>query len=256
MKKVSLKYSPFYPFTKWRDIQMGEKIIGILGGMGPEATADLFYRIIRATPVKRDQDHVRTIIYSDSKVPDRTPAILGEGEDPVPEMLVAGRALEGAGADFLIIPCNTAHHFIDRLREKLGIPILHMIEMTAEMVKNKMPRIKKAGLIASDGTLKSGIYDRFFNKVGVDILAPSEEMQKEAMKAIYEHIKRGNLEDGRDIVMKISEGLMEGGADMVICGCTEISLVLKDGDIAVPVIDPMQVLAEIAVQVGLGAKGL
>ena len=217
---------------------MGEKIIGILGGMGPEATADLFYRIIRATPVKRDQDHLRTIIYSDSKVPDRTPAILGEGEDPVPEMLLAGKALEGAGADFLIIPCNTAHHFIDRLREKLGIPILHMIEMTAEMVRKKMPRVKRAGLIASDGTLKSGIYDRFFNKVGVDILAPSEEMQKEAMKAIYEHIKTGNLDDGRDIVMKISESLMEDGADMVICGHThaptvegERPLVLNPGEV-------------------------
>ncbi len=238
------------------EIRMGEKIIGILGGMGPEATADLFYRIIRATPVKRDQDHIRTIIYSDSKVPDRTPAVLGVGEDPVPEMLMAGKALEGAGADFIIIPCNTAHFFIDRLREKLDIPILHMIEMTAEMVGRELPQVKKAGLIASDGTLKSGVYDKFFNKVGVDILAPSGEMQEEAMKAIYEHIKTGNLEDGRELVMKISESLMEGGADMVICGCTEISLVLKDGDIAVTVVDPLQVLAETAVQIGLGKKEL
>ena len=238
------------------EIRMGEKIIGILGGMGPEATADLFYRIIRATPVKRDQDHIRTIIYSDSKVPDRTPAVLGVGEDPVPEMLMAGKALEGAGADFIIIPCNTAHFFIDRLKEKLDIPILHMIEMTAEMVGRELPQVKKAGLIASDGTLKSGVYDRFFNKVGVDILAPSEEMQEEAMKAIYEHIKTGNLGDGRELVMRISESLVEGGADMVICGCTEISLVLKDGDIAVPVVDPLQVLAETAVKIGLGKKEL
>ena len=238
------------------EIRMGEKIIGILGGMGPEATADLFYRIIRATPVKRDQDHIRTIIYSDSKVPDRTPAVLGEGEDPVPEMLMAGKTLEGAGADFIIIPCNTAHFFIERLREKLAIPILHMIEMTAELVGRELPQVKKAGLIASDGTLKSGVYDKFFNRVGVDILAPSEEMQKKAMKAIYEHIKTGNLEDGRELVMKISENLTEGGADMVICGCTEISLVLKNGDIAIPVIDPLQVLAEAAVQIGLGKKEL
>lgn len=235
---------------------MGEKIIGILGGMGPEATADLFHRIIRATPVKRDQDHIRTIIYSDPKVPDRTPAVLGVGEDPVPEMLMAGKALQGAGADFLIIPCNTAHHFIDRLREKLDIPILHMIEMTAEMVGREMPQVKKAGLIASDGTLKSKIYDRFFNKVGVDIIEPSDEMQKETMKAIYEHVKTGNLDDGRASVLKISGSLMKEGADMVICGCTEVSLVLKDGDIAAPVVDPLQVLAETTVQIGLGKKEL
>ena len=91
---------------------MSEKTIGILGGMGPEATADLFYRIVKATPVERDQDHPRTIIYSNSKVPDRTPAIAGEGESPLPEMLMAARSLEGEGADFLIIPCNTAHYFI------------------------------------------------------------------------------------------------------------------------------------------------
>jgi aspartate racemase len=235
---------------------MGEKIIGILGGMGPEATADLFHRIIRATPVKRDQDHVRTIIYSDPKVPDRTPAVLGVGEDPVPEMLMAGEALQGAGADFLIIPCNTAHHFIDRLRKKLDIPILHMIGMTAEIVGRDMPQVKKAGLIASDGTLKSKIYDKFFNEVGVDIIEPSDEMQEETMKAIYEHIKTGNLKNGRASVMKISGSLMEDGADMVICGCTEISLVLKDGDIAMPVVDPLQVLAETAVQIGLGKKKL
>jgi aspartate racemase len=178
------------------------------------------------------------------------------GEDPVPEMLMAGEALQGAGADFLIIPCNTAHHFIDRLREKLDIPILHMIEMTAEMVGREMPQVKKAGLIASDGTLKSKIYDRFFNKVGVNILEPSDEMQEETMKAIYEHIKTGNLDDGRASVKDISGSLMEDGADMVICGCTEISLVLKDGDIAVPVVDPLQVLAETAVQTGLGKKEL
>ena len=235
---------------------MGEKIIGILGGMGPEATADLFYRIIRATPVERDQDHIRTIIYSDSKIPDRTPAVLGVGEDPVPEMLKAGKALQGAGANFLIMPCNTAHHFIDRLREKLDIPILHMIEMTAEMVGREMPHVEKAGLIASDGTLRSKIYDRFFDRIGVEVLEPSPEMQREAMRAIYEHIKTGNLEDGRASVMKICESLIDGGAGMVICGCTEVSLVLRDGDIAVPVVDPMQVLAETAVKIGLGEKEL
>ena len=113
--------------------------------MGPEATADLFYRIIRATPVEKDQDHPRTIIYSNSKVPDRTPAVMGKGESPVYEMLMAGKKLEEAGADFLIIPCNTAHYFIEDLRAGLTIPVLNMIELTAEKIARDASAIKKAG---------------------------------------------------------------------------------------------------------------
>ena len=233
---------------------MSERIIGILGGMGPEATADLFYRIIRATPVEKDQDHVRTIIYSNSKVPDRTPAVLGEGVNPVPEMLMAARKLEGAGADFLIVPCNTAHYFIEELRRGVGIPILHMIELTAEEAKKAYPSMSRAGLIATDGTVRSGLYEESFGKAGIEIITPTPETQSRVMIAIYEHIKTGDLETGRRLSLEAAEALIGQGAEMIICGCTEISLVLKDGDIAVPVVDPLQVLAETAVKVGLGER--
>jgi aspartate racemase len=235
---------------------MGEKTIGILGGMGPEATADLFYRIVKATPAVRDQDHPRTIIYSNSKVPDRTPAIVGEGVNPFPEMLMAARSLEGAGADFLIIPCNTAHHFIEELRSELEIPVLHMIEMTAKLAATEFPDAKTVGLIATDGTLRSGIYKSFFGEVGMEVLCPTAEFQSRAMSAIYDHIKKGDLETGRMISLEVAQDLVEDGVDMVVCGCTEISLVLKDGDIAVPVVDPLQVLTEVAVNVGCGEMEL
>lgn len=229
-----------------------EKIIGILGGMGPEATADLFYRIIKATKVKRDQDYPRTIIYSNSKVPDRTPAVLGDGPNPLPEMVKAARALETAGADFIIIPCNTAHHFIGELRDNVGIPILHMIELTAKKVSRELPGLKCAGLIATVGTVQSGIYDGVFHEQGIEIIVPQEDLQKASMEAIYEHIKAGDPEGGRRIVLKVAKNLVSRGAKAVICGCTEVSLVLKDGDLAVPVIDPLQILAETAVGVALG----
>ncbi len=231
---------------------MGEKTIGILGGMGPEATADLFYRIVKATPVEKDQDHPRTIVYSNSKVPDRTPAITGDGESPLPEILMAAKSLEGAGAEFLIIPCNTAHYFIEELRRDIGIPVLHMIEMTAWQVSREHPGAGKVGLIATDGTLKSGIYERFFKKVGVEVLLPTPELQGRTMDAIYRHIKRGDLETGRMISLEVARDFERRGAELVICGCTEISLVLKHGDIQVPVVDPLQVLAETAVKVGRG----
>ncbi len=231
---------------------MGEKIIGILGGMGPEATADLFLRIIKATRVERDQDHPRTIVYSNSKVPDRTAAVLGEGESPVPEMLRAARGLERAGAEFLIIPCNTAHNFIDEVREQVGVPILNMIELAATSAGSQHKGLSKAGLIATDGTLKSGIYERFFEQQGVRILAPSQGQQALVMEAIYRHIKTGDLDGGRRMLLEVSGHLIEGGAQLVVCGCTEVSLVLKDGDLPVPVLDPVQNLAETAVKFALG----
>jgi len=231
---------------------MDERTIGILGGMGPEATSDLFLRIIRATPAKRDQDHYRTIIYSDPKIPDRTAAILGGGPDPVPEMLMAARVLEGAGADFIIIPCNTAHHFIEELRRGLGVPVLNMIELTAERIARDHPGVRRAGLLASTGTVKSGTYERAFGEKGIGVLAPPEGLQERVMEAIYDQIKAGDLGEGERILHDAGRRLEGMGADAVICGCTEVSLVLKEGDLDVPVVDPMQVLAEAAVEAASG----
>lgn len=226
---------------------MSEKIIGILGGMGPEATAELYLRIIRAAKVKRDQDHPRVIIYSNSKVPDRTAAILEAGLSPLPELIRAGKRLEEAGADFIIIPCNTAHYFIDQLQKELRVPILNMIKLSAGKARYSYPNVRKAGLLASDGTVKSGLYKSAYGDAGIEIMELSPERQAEVMKAIYQHIKAGNLIDGGLLLHKVANDLVTAGAEMIICGCTEVSLVLKEGDLAVPIFDPLQVLAEAAV---------
>jgi len=226
---------------------LSEKIIGILGGMGPEATADLYLRIIKATPVKRDQDHPRIIVYSNSKVPDRTAAILGTGPSPMPELIRAGKRLEEAGADFIIIPCNTAHYFIDQLQKELRVPILHMIRLSAGKAKADYPKVKKAGLLATDGTVKSGLYKQAYGDVGIEILEPNPEKQADIMKAIYQCVKAGNLIDGGLLLRGVANDLIAVGAEMIICGCTEVSLVLKEGDLSVPILDPLQVLAEAAV---------
>jgi aspartate racemase len=228
------------------------KVIGILGGMGPEATADLFLRIIKATPAEADQDHFRTIIDSNPAIPDRTNAIIGNGEDPVPEMLKVIKNLEKTDVDFIIIPCNTAHYFIDSLEENTHIPILNMIRLSAIRASSNENDIKKAALLATDGTLKSKIYHREFSKMDIRIIIPDEGNQKDVMKAIYEYIKAGKLEKGRETLQRIAKELDKRGADMVICGCTEVSLVLKEGDIDIPVLDPLQILAEKAVSLASG----
>ena len=230
---------------------MGEKIIGILGGMGPEATADLYMKIIRATNVEKDQDHYRVIIDSNAKIPDRTPAILGKGPNPLPVMLETGLNLQRAGADFIIMPCNTAHYFHDRLQAGLEIPVLHMIRLSAEDTRRRHPEVSKAGLLASDGTLASRLYESY-GEQGIEIVAPSGESQRDVMDAIYRDIKRGDLETGGKLLHRVAHELMDAGAEAVICGCTEVSLVLHDGDLTVPVVDPLQVLAEKAVELARG----
>ena len=229
----------------------GEKIIGILGGMGPEATADLFYRIIKATPVERDQDHIHVIIDSNSKIPDRTPAILGKGQNPLPLMIETGKNLEKAGADFIIMPCNTAHYFYNDLQAALYVPILHMIRLSAEYVSKNYSDLKKIGLLATDGTLASNLYPNEYSKFGMQIIEPEKEHQKNVMDAIYIYIKKGDLEKGGELLHSVSKELIKKGVEAVICGCTEVSLVLRDGDLSVPVFDPMQVLAEKAVKKAL-----
>jgi aspartate racemase len=227
---------------------MPEKIIGILGGMGPEATIDLFYKIIKFTPAEKDQEHLRIIIDNNPKIPDRTAAILGKGEDPLPALKQTAQNLEKAGADFIIIPCNTAHYFLSSIQESVNIPVLNMIEETAKETKKRIPQIKKVGLLASIGVYKSEIYHQHFKKFNIEVISPEEKGKEEIMKVIYT-IKAGDLSQKvKKNILKITQKLIDKGAEVIIAGCTEIPLILKEGDVSIPLIDPTQILARIAVQ--------
>jgi len=227
---------------------MPEKIIGILGGMGPEATIDLFYKIIKLTPAKKDQDHLRIIIDNNPKIPDRTAAILRKGEDPLPALQQSARNLQKAGADFIIIPCNTAHYFLPRIQESVNIPIINMIEETTKETRQRTPQIKKVGLLASMGIYKTEVYYQHFKIFNIEVISPEEKDKEEVMKAIYA-VKAGDLSNEvKDNILKIAQKLIDKGAEAIIAGCTEIPLILKEGDILVPLIDPTQVLAKAAVQ--------
>ena len=227
---------------------MPEKIIGILGGMGPEATTDLFYKIIKLTPAGKDQDHLRVIIDNNPKIPDRTAAILGKGEDPLPALRETARNLEKAGADFIIIPCNTAHYFLPSIQESVKIPLLNIIEETAKETQKKIPSIKKVGLLASIGTYKTEIYSQHFKKFNIEVISPEEKDKEKVMKVIYA-VKTGDLsEEIKKNITSIAQKSIDKGAEAVIAGCTEIPLILKEGDVSVPIIDPTQALAEAAIQ--------
>jgi len=227
---------------------MPEKIIGILGGMGPEATMDLFYKIIKLTPAEKDQDHLRIIIDNNPKIPDRTAAILGKGKDPLHALRETAKNLEKAGADFIIIPCNTAHYFLPSIQESVKIPILNMVEEAAKETRKKIPQIKKVGLLASAGVYETKIYHQHFKKFDIEVSSPEEKDKEKVMKVIYA-VKAGDLsEEVKKNILSIAQKLINKGAEAIITGCTEIPLILKEGNVSVPIIDPTQVLAKAAIR--------
>jgi aspartate racemase len=228
-----------------------EKVIGILGGMGPEATVDCFAKIIRNTPARRDQDHLRVVIDSNPKVPDRTPAILGRGESPVPLLASGVEALERAGADFVIIPCVSAHFFLGELRRRVRLPVLSIFDTVAETIERRHPEVKKVGLLATTGTIEGGQLQRRLDESGRETLVPEGEVQARIMAAIYD-IKetrpaRSRTEIRADLVAA-AEGLIARGAGGIVAACTEIPLALSQEDLAVPYFDSLLLLARAAIR--------
>jgi aspartate racemase len=237
---------------------MSEKIIGILGGMGPEATIDLFAKIVKGTRVKKDQDHLRILIDNNPKVPDRTLAIQKKGPSPLPQLIRSAKILENAGADFIVIPCVTAHYYYKSLKRKAKIPILNLVEMTVQYIKNRLKRISKVGLLATTGTIQAGLFQTSFSHTGLQLIIPTPEVQKRwVMEAIYGRrgIKViGASENSKRLILNASEKLIHQGAQAIIAGCTEVPLVLKEKDLSVPVIDPISILAEAAIEKAQGRK--
>lgn len=228
-------------------------IIGVLGGMGPAATADFYQKVIQATPAKSDQEHLKVLIFSNPHVPDRTAAIRGEGPSPLPALIAGAELLARAGADFLTIPCVTAHAFFDDLQEAVRVPILHLIGETASWLVRERPTLRRLGLLATTGTAQSRLFEAKFEPHGLTIITPAPEVQtSQVMEAIYA-VKHGEPLDRPHHLIRLAAAHLQGrGAEAIVAGCTEVPLILRDGDIDVPVIDPTTILAQAAVQRAMG----
>ncbi|MFP4082935.1 MAG: aspartate/glutamate racemase family protein [Candidatus Aminicenantes bacterium] len=223
------------------------KTIGILGGMGPEATAYFFELIIKKTEVKRDQDHIPVFMYSNPMVPPRTDAFMKKGPSPVPLLVDGLRRLRRAGADFMVMPCVTAHYFLPEVLAQEKFPVVSLIEESLGWARRNIPRLKTAGLISSTGTLKSRLFHEAFGKNGIEIMGPEEGEQDKVMEAIFgnQGIKAGYTSgEPKKIIIDTARRLIQKGAQAVIAGCTEVPLVLKQEDISVPLIEPLSIAAE------------
>ncbi len=227
---------------------MSRRTIGILGGMGPLATADLYTKIIQATPARTDQEHLPVIIHADPSVPDRTAALLADGEDPTPWLISGSQNLADAGAEFIVIPCNTAHAFLDPVRAACPIPIVSMIEESAAEVRELIPG-GAAGILATTGTVSAGLYQAALEEFGLGALVPEESGQSRVMETI-ERVKAGDIDETTvEPVLSAARELESAGAGALLAACTELPVVLRQEHVDVPLIDPTNVLARAAVRI-------
>lgn len=223
------------------------RTVGVLGGMGPRATADFFQKLIDRTPAARDQDHLRVIIDSNPHIPDRSRCILEGGEDPTPALVATARNLERAGADFLVIPCNTAHHFLEAIRRAVRIPVLDITEAVARRAEG----FSAVGLLATRATVAAGLYQKALGRRGCRVVVPSPKAQERVDRAIFA-VKAGDLgSQVRGWVREAARELLADGAQALVLGCTEIPLVVDPQEWSVPVLDSTALLAEAAVEEAL-----
>ena len=229
------------------------KTVGILGGMGPEATLDLMRRVVAGTPAHDDADHIRMLVDSNPRVPSRIEALIeGTAESPAPCLVEMARGLERQGADFLAIPCNTAHHYHAEVAAAVGVPVLNMIEMTVRDAGGACPDLTRVGLLASSALMRIRLYERWFERLGVGVLYPGPGVQR-ALMDLIRAVKAGSYTTAQVAACdRAAEDLEARGAQCLVVACTELSVVAEGLQTDLPVCDASDVLARAVIREALG----
>jgi len=220
------------------------KTIGILGGMGPMATADFFQKLTARTHARKDEEHLHVLIDSDPHIPSRQKALLGEGISPAPYLNGMARKLEESGAHVIVMPCNTAHAFYTEAAEGLSVPFLHMPRLTVK--KLKALGIRKAALLATRQTMDAGVY-AFAKDEGIDLILPDEAGREALMHVINNGVKKNNLTIHDGGLMDTIQNLQAAGAEIFVLACSELPLWFAAHDYGVPLLDTSLILAEEAI---------
>lgn len=201
-------------------------MLGVLGGMGPLATADFYAKLIAQTPAARDQEHVPVVIYAVPQVPDRTAALLRGGATPLPALLAGLRTLVAAGAQAIAIPCNTAHAWYDELAAATAVPILHIADAAADAAARIAGPGARLGLVATSGTLATDFYPRRLAARGFECSTPTEVEMRDRVSPGIARVKAGAVEEGGRLLEGAVGALLERGAGAVVLGCTEVPVAL------------------------------
>ncbi len=225
-----------------------EKIIGVLGGMGPEATVHMFNLIVQLTDARVDQDHVHVIIDSNPRIPPRPRYLLEGGESPLPALIESAQRLQKAGADFIVMPCHTAHHFHGDIVKHIDIPFPHLQLETVRHIETKYPDARRFGVLATEGTIKVGLFQALFDDPA-RVVVPDTDNQALLNESLFgpDGVKAGGKDIPRRQLMEVVRHLGEQKVDAVIVGCTEISMVLLGLESPLPLIDPLVIMARLVI---------
>ena len=233
---------------------MTRPLVGVIGGVGPLATAYFLGKVVRLTEAERDQDHLDMIVFDHAAIPDRTAFIVGTStQDPGPVMADDARRLAAFGASVLVVPCNTAHNFTDQVVDAVDVPVLSIIEETVAEALARVPDLTAVGLLVTTGTAASGVYQGALEARGITCLLPDDDDQARIMSVIYDQVKAG-LPGDVAAVRAVAGRLVERGAQTVVLGCTELSVVAEDeGLLAEPLfVDSLDVLARATIRAAGG----
>lgn len=221
------------------------KCLGVIGGLGPMATAQFMELVIQMTQAETDQEHIQMIVYNVPSVPDRTAYLLDRTrDDPVPEMIRIGKALAQQGAEEIAMPCVTAHSFLTRIRREVKVPIINGITETVHCLHQA--GVTSAGIMATDGTIATGFLQRALERRGIRAVIPGERAQQGIMSVIYDDIKADRPAD-MDKFRYAERDLREQGAQVIILGCTELPLLKREHDLGPGFLDTLEVLAQASV---------
>ena len=228
---------------------MDKPVLGIIGGVGPLATAIFMQLVIEKTGAEHDQGNMAMIVLNNPQVPDRTAHILdASAPDPAPELERMAAWLEGSGADFLALPCNTAHYYYDAINDAVSVPVINIMRETAAHIAGALGRGGRVGILATEGTISSGVFQSYLEEAGLEAVVPGPQDQAEIMHIIYGCVKAGKPYDERAF-LACGQRLIDEGCSAVIVGCTELSVIYKAlADKPAWLYDSLDILAERCVE--------
>jgi aspartate racemase len=232
------------------------RLLGVLGGMGPLAAADFLKKLVEETPAQRDQDHIPYVAWGVPQIPDRPPAITGNGASPLPQMLAGILGLKQAGADTIAIACNTAHYWYDELLVGGGLPILHIADAACDELATLGVADGPVGLIGTDGTLQAGFYQQRFSDRGIECLTSTADEQRQLVLPAIAAVKSNALPQSHALAMQAVSALLDRGAKAVVLACTEtpVAVEFRPHPLASRCVDATRALARRCVQWYLDEK--